>query len=379
MASANSWLKAQRKSDLVELADRVGMTEFDRLKKTELELALDDFIPRHAASLSARSDLAGYFASRSRALGSPLKRLDESDAAAAAANTTRALRVPKRRVVRTSAVVVAKPVQEEVEISPEPSSEVGSTSSSSRSSNSTGGGGGGGEDGLMTRQTPVRKLSLTSAGAVLPATPADVALAVDRSTTAVSRRMSSLYRESGIPLASRTARETLSTVNSILLCVSALELVCVGIEILSTRYAFTLPAMASLGTPDWPVHLPDMFLLLTSSFWIPAGTWLVTAIVLPCLAGYFFNLSAAASSGSGSGSGSKSFETVVVVVVDPLVFSVAKALIAYVVYGHGVTFHVLDPVAIRRLDGAVFGGYRGVLVGAAVTAIVSMYDAVLRR
>ncbi|KAF4595341.1 cupin -type protein [Ophiocordyceps camponoti-floridani] len=334
-----SWLNRQRKSELLELAESLGMTDVDGLKKTELEVAIDEFIPRHAVALAGRSDLAGYFASRSRALGSPVKRAvtttaEESDGG----KTSRG----SRRRARASVMVAP------IEASP------AATSSEEESSEKS-----------SVMRTPPPSLSLAPA---LPATPADVALAVERSTTAMRRRVSMMYRESGLPSASRTARQTLGSVNTVILCVATVELVFIRAEILSDRYAFTVPALPALGTDAYPVSLPDMFLLLTSSFWIPASTWILTVVLLPCLAGYLFNLRATASPPANEAA-----------VIDPLVYSIAKALVAYIVYGHGATLGLLNLGAVERLEGAVCGGYRGVLIGTAVTALFSLYDAVLRR
>ena len=53
---------------------------------------------------------------------------------------------------------------------------------------------------------------------------------------------------------------------------------------------------------------------------------------------------------------------------------------SYVVYAQGVTFGgLLNETSIERLNTAGYGGYKGVLVGTAVTGIVSIYDAVLRK
>lgn len=227
-------------------------------------------------------------------------------------------------------------------------------------------------------RTPARSLSQVAAHMPLPATPADVANAVDRSTVAVRRRVCSMYQESGIAEASQATRETLSTVTSVLFCVSAFELYFVRPEILADRFAFTVPAVAALGTPDYPVYLPDMFLLLTSSFWSPALTWALTSLVVPSLFGYFFNLSA--SSPSPPDTRSLRARAADDVVVDPLTFSIVKALASYVVYAQGVTFGgLLAETSIARLDSALYGGYRGVLVGTAITALVSVYDAILRK
>ncbi|KAM4066095.1 hypothetical protein HRG_000247 [Hirsutella rhossiliensis] len=349
-ATTNSWLKAQRKSDLVDLADSVGLTNYEGFKKGELEVALDEFIAQHSARLASRSDLTGYFNSRSKALGSPVKKEREEP--------ERALRIVKRRA-NTKVATSTSPIED-------PTSESEDQRAVSSAS--------------AVVHTPGRNLSLAAARIPLPATPADVAYAVDRSTVAVRKRVSSMYQESGITEASQATRETLSTVTSILFCVAAFELYFIRPEILANRYAFTVPAVALVGTPDYPVYLPDMFLILTASFWSPALTWALTGVVLPCLFGYFFNLSAT-SGGSAPGSRTRArAQAAADTVVDPLTFSIVKALVSYVVYGQGVTFGgLLNEAAIERLNAAVYGGYKGMLVGTAITALVSMYDAVLRR
>jgi hypothetical protein len=189
------------------------------------------------------------------------------------------------------------------------------------------------------------------------------------------KRVNSMYQESGITEATSATRETLSTVTSILFCVSAFELYYIRPEILSNRYAFTIPAISAVGTSDYPVYLPDMFLLLTSSFWSPALTWVFTSILVPSAFGYFFNLNANSQTGPRTRARALN-ETV----VDPLTFSIVKALLAYVVYAQGVTFcGFLSELSVVRLNNAVYGGYRGILVGTAITGLVSIYDAALRK
>lgn len=213
----------------------------------------------------------------------------------------------------------------------------------------------------------------------LPATPADVANAVDRSTLAMRKRASSIYRESGITEVTHATRDSLSTVNAIILLVGAFELVYIRPEVLANRFAFTIPAVGLLGTPDYPVYLPDMFLLLTSSFWSPALTWVFTSFVLPAFFGYFFNLSAT-SPATGAPRTRARAAAIPDYTVDPLTFSVAKALVSFLVYGQGVTFGgLLSETSIERLASAVYGGYKGILTGTAITGLASFYDAVLRK
>jgi hypothetical protein len=224
-------------------------------------------------------------------------------------------------------------------------------------------------------RTPGRALSLASR-IPLPATPADVANAVDRSTVAVKTRVASIYKDSGITEATQATRESLSTVNSVLFAISLFELYFLRPEILSDRYAFTIPAISLLGTKDYPVFIPDMFLLLTSSFWSPALLWAFTSTILPSLLGYFVNLTAGAHHGRVTRRSAPAPDYV----VDPLTFSIVKAVISFVVYGQGVTFGGwIDPVSIERINSAIYGGYKGILVGAAITGVFSVYDAVLKK
>ena len=160
-----------------------------------------------------------------------------------------------------------------------------------------------------------------------------------------------------------------------MLCISAFELYNLQKKILGKRYAFTIPAIHALGTSDYAVQVSDMFLLLTSSFWNPALLWTFTSLIVPAFFGFYFNLGAAhARSGPGKKSHASDFT------VDPLMFSIAKAVITYVVYQQGVTFGGwVDPVSVARINSAVYGGWKGVIAGAAISGVASFYDAVLRR
>ncbi|KAF4121061.1 hypothetical protein GMORB2_2547 [Geosmithia morbida] len=344
-SSTNSWLRGQRKSDLVEIAENVGLQSYENLKKAELEVALDEYLAEHTTRFSSRSELFGYYNSRSKALGSPVKKegavKDEAEKAV--------------KVARRKASKAAEEIANETEV-------ISRTPSSA----------------LV--QTPGRSFSQVASRLTLPATPADVAHAVDRSTLAVRQRVSSLYTQSGITDVATATRDSLSTIHSIVLLVSAFELLFVRAEVLPSRYAFTVPAVPAIGTSDYPVYLPDMFLLLTSSFWYPALTWALTSLVLPSLFGYFFNLSATSSVNASAPRTRARAAAVPDYAVDPLTFSVAKALLSFVVYGQKATLGGLLPVSsITRLDRAVYGGYKGILTGTAVTGLASIYDAVLRK
>ncbi|KAI1211630.1 uncharacterized protein F4807DRAFT_458525 [Annulohypoxylon truncatum] len=344
MSGANTWLQRQRKSDLVELAIQYGLKNFESLRKSELEHALDDHLGANEQVFSLDPQLHPYYQIRyqknMRILHSPVN--DD---------------VPER----------PKSVRRRATKAPEEIAPVAPIDSDDEPSNNT-------TVARTPARTPSRALSLASR-IPLPATPADVAEAVDRSTVAVRTRVAALYKESGITEATHATRDSLSTVTSVLFAISAFELYFLRPEILADRYAFTIPAVAFLGTKDFPVFVPDMFLLLTSSFWSPALLWTFTSAILPSIAGYFVNLSVSSHHGR-VGRRSHAHDPV----VDPLSFSIAKALISYVVYHQGLTFGGwIDETSIARINTAIYGGYKGILTGTAITGILSIYDAVLKK
>jgi hypothetical protein len=183
-----------------------------------------------------------------------------------------------------------------------------------------------------------------------------------------------MYEESGITEATEATRETLSTVRSVLFVISAFELYYLRPEVLPNRYAFTIPAVGLLHTSDLPVYLPDIFLILAASFWAPVSIWALTSFIIPSFFGYFFNLTVGAQHGRRKATSTPDY------VVDPLTFSIIKGLVSYVVYAQGVTFGgLLDETSIGRINSAIYGGWQGILVGSSITALTSIYDAVLKK
>ncbi|RYO73975.1 hypothetical protein DL766_006228 [Monosporascus sp. MC13-8B] len=343
--SANSWLSRQRKSDLTELAEHTGLRNFESFRKPELELALDEYLAENSSQFSSDPKVAPYYTSRAKnspikGYGSPIKKDVDG--------TVEKLKGTRRRITKAA---------EEI-INPDSSEEESNGVSSA----------------LV--QTPGRALSLASR-IPLPATPADVANAVDRSAVAVRTRVASLYKESGITEVTHATRESLSTVTSVLFAMNAFEAYFLRPEILADRYAFTIPAISFLGTHDYPVFVPDVFLLLTVSFWSPALIWAFTSIVAPSIAGYFVNMT---TSATHHGRVTRRATPTPEYTIDPLTFSIVKAIISFVVYGQGVTFGGwLDPQSIERINGAVYGGYKGILVDSAITGVFSVYDAILKK
>jgi hypothetical protein len=120
--------------------------------------------------------------------------------------------------------------------------------------------------------------------------------------------------------------------------------------------------------------LPDFFLLLTNFFWSASTLWATTSLFVPLLFGYFFNLTLKTKSSHGNYVSRPTHN------VDPLTFNLAKGLITWLVYARGARFRGLfADETVERVNNAVPGGYLGVLIGAGLGAVVSIYDAVLKK
>ncbi|KAK4191431.1 cytochrome P450 [Podospora australis] len=351
---------------------------FEKLLKNDLELLIDDYVTENATRLQSNPKLRDFFKSRARAEGSPIKKERYTSLEPRPLSKRRqSTKLADEVVVEpsnspSSAASTSADAEEDTEKEDTPVEEEADESSQNVSA----------QVATATNaliRTPGRALAAASRHLSLPATPADVAQAVEHGTVALRERVGTLYQESGITEAAHGTREWLSTVHSVLSTIALFEAYKLRQELLPDRYAFTFPAISFLGNKEYPVKLPDMFALVTSSFWIPALTWLLTSTILPAVFGYFFNLSLAAQqrpSGrrKSGGSGRTLYN------VDPLTFSIVKALATYVVYAQGVTLGGwIDPVAVARINGALYSGWKGVLVGTGVAGVMGVYDAVLRK
>ncbi|KAK4121420.1 cytochrome P450 [Parathielavia appendiculata] len=337
---------------------------YESYRKTDLELAIDEHLSEQASRYQLDSRFQDYFKSRARAGGSPVKKEGLA---------TLDLKPARRRAAR---------VVEEIAAAVEPDEEEDDEDESTSLTTQTAHAAQAASDALA--RTPGRAMALASR-LQLPATPAEVAQAVDRSALAVRTRVASLYRDSGFGEATQQTRAWLSTVHSVVSAIALFELYRLRQEVLPDRYAFTVPAVRALGTPDYPVYLPDMFALVTAGFWGPTLTWALTSVLLPSLAGYFFNLSLGAAQAQSVGVSASGGRVVrrggpVAYVVDPVMFSIVKAVVTYVVYAQGVTFWGLISLeSVSRINSALYSGWRGVLVGTAVSGLTAVYDAVLRK
>ncbi|KAL2365666.1 hypothetical protein RJZ56_001426 [Blastomyces dermatitidis] len=358
MSPALPYLRGLRKSDLVVLAEVSNLQDFEDYKKTELEAALDEHLAANRALLSGEQRLADYYKRLSHtSRSSPVKREPKPEPAMSSDDTRRPIR--SRRQV--------KPKQE-VEATDE--------SDSSASKEST-----------PASRTPARRSLPFSS---LPPSPAVITDAIDRQTTKARQSMSEAWDASGITERSDALRSCLSSVRAIETITLAIELYGLLADIVPMRYLATFPAVPSVGTPNYAIKVPDLFILLDASFWGPFSLWLTTSIFLPSLLAYFFNLSLKISQQGGGSSihayGTRRITTSVAARVaetanlDPLVYNVSKALVSYLVYTNIFTFwNVYRRTTVMAVPGAVPGGLPGLLTGSAIGMLGSLYEAILRR
>jgi hypothetical protein len=63
-----------------------------------------------------------------------------------------------------------------------------------------------------------------------------------------------------------------------------------------------------------------------------------------------------------------------------LTYNVSKALITWLVYSQGFRFGGFwADETVERVNGTLPGGYQGVLIGTAIGALASVYEAILQK
>lgn len=233
---------------------------------------------------------------------------------------------------------------------------------------------------LPTR-TPARSpLSFTAS---LPPSPAVVTEAIDRQTAIARKRVSDAWAASRLTEHSDGVRSALSSVKSVEAIIIALEAFSLVKELVPLKFLTTVAAVDAIHTPEFAVKVPDLFVLLTGSFWAPFSLWLTTSLFLPLTIAYFFNLSLKASQPAtshsygtrrtaSSGQDKASF--------DPLVYNIAKALISYLVYANHFTFwDIYSNFSIEKVNVSIPGQWAGVLTGTAIGGVGSLYEAILKK
>jgi hypothetical protein len=209
----------------------------------------------------------------------------------------------------------------------------------------------------------------------LPPSPQAVSEYIARGQASFSNKVSDLYTRSGTTEAIEGVRDSASTVIGIEVLTNLIEAIGLQRETFPWRYAFNIPAIPAIKSHAYAVKLPDFFVLVTSFFWAPSTLWLATSLLVPILFAYFFNFSH-----SIKGTGPRTRASSHVYSLDPFTYNVSKALVTWLVYSQGFRFGGFwADNTVERVNGALPGGYQGVLIGTAIGALASLYEAILQK
>lgn len=147
-------------------------------------------------------------------------------------------------------------------------------------------------------------------------------------------------------------------------------------DILPWKSLAVIPLPKCLGTSDLPIQVPDLFVLLSPEFWRVFSLWVATSVALPVVCSYLFNLTLKAKHGGVRHA--KNLQ--LAAQYDPLSYNIAKALVAWLVYAQGVRLGGwVNAESVAKLEAALPGGHQGVLIGAGIGVLTTIYEAVLRK
>ncbi|KAJ9303524.1 hypothetical protein DTO217A2_7014 [Paecilomyces variotii] len=354
MSAGLPYLKSLRKGDLLNLADVSDLKREAGILKAELETALDEHLSSNKDIFSGDKRFADYYRrlSQPSRLSSPVKKEAKTDAIASGDDIKKSAR---RRTTKA---------KEESDVTDE--SDSGSVIKSPVP---------------VTTRTPARSpLSFTAS---LPPSPAVVTEAIDRQTALARKKVSDAWAASRLTEHSDSLRSALSSVKSIEAIIIALEGFSLVKELVPLKFLTTVAAVDAIHTPEFAVKVPDLFVLLTGSFWAPFSLWLTTSLFLPLTFAYFFNLSLKAGQPAAShsyGTRRTASSSQDKASFDPLVYNIAKALISYLVYANHFTFwDIYSNFSIEKVNVSIPGQWAGVLTGTAIGGIGSLYEAVLKK
>ncbi|RMX77172.1 hypothetical protein D0868_16666, partial [Hortaea werneckii] len=373
---STSWLNKQRKQTLLDLSSEAGLDQPDDARKDSIVSALDTFLQANASRLSQNPAFEPYFGPRSR---TPFKARSSSAAGNATSDDGEGVKSVVRGRGRRATRVKEEFDSEEPALS-SPALVVSPTAqlhpqSHSRTTSK--------RRTITTTPASASRSSLlspTTNHPRLPASPADIANFAEYETSQLYANLSDIYTLTGLPRTLDSLRETCSSLSGIQGFFTLLETLSLARVVLPWVYSgldlplpFLPSSLTTAGGGFLPRKLelfyPDLFQLLTADFWGPTLLWSSTSLLLPALAAYFFNLTLRRPVHRRASGGGVAV-TVARYTFDPLMFNVVKAIATWMVYSRGVgAGWWLDPEVVGTVEGAMWAGYQGVLVGCYVCVL----------
>jgi hypothetical protein len=224
-----------------------------------------------------------------------------------------------------------------------------------------------------------RRSSILASPGNLDTSPRAVADYLERNTRKASAYISDGISRTHITEYSDYARDLLSSPVAFIGIAFAIEFLALSKGLIELRHAFGIhiPFYGKIV----PVSLPDVFVFITPEFLAPFSLFLTVNGILPILAGYFFNYSLKSATNHSHNTRRASAQQEAAPLVDPLVFNIAKGLLAYLVYGAS-EFTGVYPFSgntISVVNTAIPFGYGGIVTSSFIGATVALYEAVLKK
>ncbi|KAE8378500.1 hypothetical protein BDV26DRAFT_189119 [Aspergillus bertholletiae] len=367
MSAALPYLQKLRKSQLTDWAEATDLHDYEEYNKPELATLLDQHLQANQSIFAKDARLTDYYRrlSQTPRKGSPVKRDPRVEISPLAKETPRSVpRSTRRRQTRVlDEEVKVEEAKDETKEEPkaEPKEEAEPSQDESDASPPP------------VFQTPgPSPLNFQSA---LPASPALIADAVDQESVVWCKKASDWWTGSGVPDGTQSLRALLSSVKAVQILTLLLEGGSIIYEVLPLRFVTTI----SIWAIEISIKVPDIFILVDGAFWAPFSLWLLTSILLPLTAAYFFNISLNIAQGGSAASHTRRSRTSPAN-FDPLSFNIAKAGLAYLVYARQFNFFDLySQFSIARVNAAVPGQWAGLVTGSAIGVIGTLYEAILRK
>lgn len=202
----------------------------------------------------------------------------------------------------------------------------------------------------------------------LPQSPA-ISRVVSANTNWAKRQYTNAVKKSGIKKSFPLVRQNFSSVETIQTLILIFE--AIGLQGKTFPLKWTVvPGNKTVGIPQRAIYFPDFTLLVSKTFWAPTTLWLLTSVALPLLFGYFINLTYTQPR-------PKTRRTAPLREVDPLVASIVKGLVAYLVYSQDATFTfwgAFSPSTISTVSDGIWGQYATLLIGSGIGILTALYD-----
>jgi hypothetical protein len=221
------------------------------------------------------------------------------------------------------------------------------------------------------RHTPIKPI-LQPRRPSLPPAPSIVVDEVEHATDRFYAGLDDLYTLSGIPEAIDWARESCSSIATVHLAFLLMEAFGLSNTVMPWKYMFDFPSIRIVGIPSFAVKIPDLFVVLSASFWSPVLLWSATSIFVPLMFAYFFNLTVHTVKRNNAR------VRVVRYNYDPFTFNVAKFLVVSAVYGTGILQGYVSDHTVAVVENSQFSGFSSMLVGTYVCGLCSLWQATQR-